>query len=154
MSQASRLAQIAEEHATIRATVLRIELELDRLLARPSEPGETWKLPELVQSFRKHLIKHFELEESGGLLGDAAAYFEDTVQDSVRERVAEHRHFEEALGRICDELDQHFVPGATVQGCFDGELRRLIQRLARHEAAENDLLRKALQRTDDDEQAP
>jgi hypothetical protein len=160
MKRTSRLRQIVAEHAAIRATIGQIELELDRMLARPTGPSGAagkagdWALPGLVRSFRAHLRRHFKLEEGGGLLGDAAAYFDPQAQREVGALIAEHRQFERAIDRICDEIDERIVPGATVHRCFDGELRKLIAHLARHEAAENALLHRVLGQASDDGRRP
>jgi Hemerythrin HHE cation binding domain len=153
MDDATRLQQILAEHATIRQTIFRIELELDRFRTRADEVrGKDWALPGLMRSFRTHLKRHFELEEGGGLLGDAAAYFDDEAQRRVEELVGEHRQLEHAIDHICDELDERIDPGETVQRCFDVEIRKLIGHLSRHEFTETALLNKVLGKTPDEGQ--
>lgn len=143
MPPISRLRRIAEEHEAIRAVLDDIDRELDKAPANPSDAG-TWILPGLARSLRDHLVKHFALEEAGGLLGDAAAYFPPWAQEAVSDLIDEHRRIEHAIGRICDEIDPYFVPSATVQECFRAELHKLVASLDRHEADENALLGKVL----------
>lgn len=147
-SWTTKRTEILREHEKIRAKVVEIRLELDRLLAHPAQPGEAWELPELVQDLRTQLTGHFELEENGGLLGADPAHYDSEMLREVDDLIAEHREFEREIDRVLIELDFGFVPVDTVQSCFDGDLRRLISAFARHEAAENILLAKLLSRTD------
>ena len=141
--------EIAKEHAAIHEVIRRIEQELDRLLAHPAELGGRWELPDLTKSCREHLMKHFQLEERGGLLGDEVLRCSPEVQRTVTELIKEHRDFERRISRIVEELDTGFVPSDTVQNCFDGELRSLIADLARHESVESELFLKTLRRESD-----
>ena len=139
-TEPSRVQEMAEEHAVIRTTMQRIHGALDRLLAYPARSGEEWELPALLRSFREHLKRHFEQEESRGLLGDAREYYDPGTQRQVETLVSEHRDFERRVTRILDEVDGGFVPPAIVQSCHDRELRKLLADLARHETVENALL--------------
>ena len=139
-TERSRIHKIAEEHAVIRATVQRIHAELDRLLAHPTQSGEEWELPALLRSFRKHLRRHFELEESGGLLGNSRDYYDPSTRRKVETLVSEHRDFERRVTRILDEVNGGIVPAAIVQSCHDRELRNLLADLTRHENVEIALL--------------
>jgi iron-sulfur cluster repair protein YtfE (RIC family) len=132
--------QIREEHAAIRGMIRGIEAELDRLRAHPAQLGDPWRLPELTGAFRERLERHFELEEGGGLLGDARQYYDERMQEQVHALIAEHRTFERRVERMVIEVGSRFVPPATVQACFDREFRKLVDDLSRHEAAENALL--------------
>jgi iron-sulfur cluster repair protein YtfE (RIC family) len=137
--QTSRIREIAEEHAAIGATMRRIRLELDRLLNDPAGPDDGWELPGLLNSFYEHLERHFALEESGGLIGDARQYYDPGMQRKVDALLADHREFRRRLRRILSEVDGGIVPNATVQACHDQELRRLLDDLVQHETVENSL---------------
>jgi hypothetical protein len=135
-----RIREIAREHAAIRAIIARIEEELDRLLDHPAPPGAPWELPALARTLAEHLERHFQLEESGGLLGAASGYYPPAAQVEAGQLIAEHRLFECRLTRICDELASIRDPAVVVQTCFDGEIRRLVDDMVRHEAREERLL--------------
>ncbi len=139
-TERSRIQEISEEHAVIRATMQRIHAALDRLLAHPARSGEEWELPALLRSFREHLRRHFELEESGGLMEDARDYYDPSTRHKVETLVSEHRDFERRVTRILDEVNGGIVPAAIVQSCHDRELRNLLADLTRHENVEIALL--------------
>lgn len=139
-AERSIIQEIAEEHAVIRATMRQIHAELDRLLAHPARSGGEWELPALLRSFREHLVRHFELEESGGLLGDAKGFYNTSTQRIVETLIAEHRDLKRRVTRILDEVSGGVVPGPIVQSCHDREIRKLLTDLTRHETVENALL--------------
>lgn len=138
----ARRLQILEEHETIRAAILELESRFDELIDNPAQAGEAWELPALVRSLLEAFKSHFEHEENGGLLGAGKECYDPEMLLVVEALIAEHREFERSLERILHELDFDFVPGETIQRCFDGELRKTISALAVHEATENALLEK------------
>ena len=133
----TRYQDIQKEHAAIRQTIARIQTELDRLPV-PQEGG--WPLPAMVGALRQRLKRHFELEESGGLLGSAIEYYDAVMQREARELIAEHRGFERDIDHVCAELDACDAPPAADQERIAGELRKLIAALGRHESVETSLL--------------
>jgi hypothetical protein len=135
-----RIREIAREHEAIRGIIARIEQELDQLLDHPAAPGDPWELPALARTLAERLARHFQLEESGGLLGAASRYYPAAAQVEAGQLTAEHRLFERRLTRICDELASIHDPAVVVQTCFDGEIRRLLDDMMRHEAREERLL--------------
>jgi hypothetical protein len=141
----SRSQEIAKEHAAIHAVMREIRVELDRLIAHPARPGDEWDLPELLRSFQGHLTRHFMLEESGGLLGDAALYYDPGTERAVHELIEEHREFERMVERVLTGLDSGLVPPVIVQQCFDRDMRKLLAGLARHEAVETSLLERLVE---------
>ncbi len=147
-SWTSKRREILEEHEEIRARILEIETELDRLLDHPAQPGESWELPGLVEALRDQFRRHFEHEESGGLLWADSECYDSEMLRLVADLIAQHREFEREIERILSEFDFSFVPGKTVQSCFDGDLRNLISEFAVHEAAENVLLDKLVARVE------
>lgn len=136
MSRRQPVHEILEEHRLLRQAIHRLEIDLDRLLDRPARPMETWELPGLVRGLRDGLRAHFELEERRGPLAQTSDAGDGRIANEMRALVAEHRAFERALERLEAELSCGFVPGGTVQRCFDGELRTLLSDLTRHEARE------------------
>jgi hemerythrin-like domain-containing protein len=141
--QKNRIREIAAEHLVIRETMRRIEQELDRLVDHPAPEGEEWKLPELVRLFRDHLRRHIQLEEQGGLLGEAVQYYDARSQEVAARLVAQHRGFERTIDQIIAEFEKAVdckVPAPTVQSCYDRDLRKLLTDLSSHEHAENGLL--------------
>jgi hypothetical protein len=143
-SWTSKRREILDEHERMHATILAIESELDDMLERPAQPGEAWQLARLVKELRDQFKRHFESEEQDGLLGAGADHYDFETMRDIGRLIVDHRKFQGAVERIIDELDCNFVPGKTVQSCFDGELRKLISRFAVHEAAEKALLDKLL----------
>ena len=142
-AQQNRIREIAAEHAVIRETMRRIEEELDRLVDQPAREGDDWELPELVRSFREHLARHFQLEEQGGLLGQAVQYYDERSKEAAAGFVSQHRGFERTIDQIIAEFEKAVdckVPAPTVQSCYDRDLRKLLTDLASHEHAENELL--------------
>jgi len=147
VDKAERIRRIHDEHAAVLDMTRRIQARLAALRegpeATPEARGEAKngrELPELVRELHLHLQRHFRLEETGGLLGDAVRAPDPGSARKVEELVAEHRAFERRLVRILAELDGGIPPPRTVRECFERELSGFFEDLARHERDENDLL--------------
>jgi hypothetical protein len=139
-----RRARIAREHELIHERLGRISQELDHVHRDPEVSSADWKLPALVRDLRKHMRRHFELEESGGLLGGAAQYYDPELSARVDELIAQHRDFERRLDRLLAELQLALRPAQIVRTCFDRDFAKFVELLRRHERAENELFRQLL----------
>ena len=147
-TRTTRARQLANEHFVIRQVMARIENQLARTEAEPSNGSLHWDLFALVCSFRDSLRRHFALEEAGGLLGDASQYYAERLRRTAQELVAQHRGFERRIERIRNQLDLGVhdaeLPPAAVAESYRAELRQLLADLSVHERSENKLLHEAL----------
>jgi iron-sulfur cluster repair protein YtfE (RIC family) len=136
-----RYRQVAREHALVRERIERIEALLDDLRRRPERASTDATLHKLVVDLRDHLRRHFALEESGGLLGDAVQYYDPGTGRKVEDLVAEHREFEQQLDALVATTER--VGAAEIEVArLDAEARALIESLRTHENAENDLVQR------------
>jgi iron-sulfur cluster repair protein YtfE (RIC family) len=137
---AELVQRIHEEHVAVARMTANIRRKLDELRDRPESSVQESDLPELVRELQRHLVRHFRLEETGGLLSDAVQAPHPGSLRKVEELVAQHRDFERRLARILAELDGGIAPPRTVRECFDRDLRGLFAELDQHEQLENDML--------------
>lgn len=134
-------AGLLEEHRALRETLAGLEQELSRMPT--PEAASSWceAVSLRLRMLRAHLRSHFAREESGGLIEEVQRSAPE--QQSVCERLL-HEHAE-----LLDTLDA-LVADATLRieplRWSDG-LRGLIQKLARHEEREDELLLRALDTT-------
>lgn len=137
-TQDERRVAIAREHAAVHRAIGEIESELDWLRDHPLGCGEPWDLKLVVESFREHLINHFQFEERDGPL-DVELLHDPFLASEAGALVAEHRildsRLQTALGHISDTAPHH----AHLE-LLDRELRRIIVDLRMHEAAETRLM--------------
>lgn len=137
---AERIQRIHDEHAAVRAMISNIRTKLLELRERSEPAGPKDDLPELVRELRRHLLRHFQLEETDGLLSDVVHAPHPGSLRKVELLVAQHRDLERRLARILAELDGGIAPPRAVRECFDRDLHGFFEDFARHEEAENDLL--------------
>jgi hypothetical protein len=90
---------------------------------------------------RAHLLSHFAQEEKGGLLEEIQRAAPEQ-QEACERLLREH-------GRLLDELDWLAMQAMLRLEPADlsAGLHRLLEKLARHEQREDDLLRQALDAT-------
>ncbi len=128
--------RVEEEHATLRTLMDNV---LDAFARPPSKEFADWKL-ELVwqlRDFRNVLVKHFDLEEDGGFMGDVIA---KAPQEKRRVDMleAEHGEFLDELDGITGEL-KRMADVSTLPSVRD-RLSGLVNKLHDHEASERDLM--------------
>ena len=137
-TQDERRAQVAREHAAIGRAIGEIEAELDWLRDHPLDCGEPWDLPLIVDSFREHLLKHFDFEEHGGPL-DVELLHDPFLASEATALVCDHGTLAKQLARVLEHLSPT-CPHRTQLGSLDRDLRTIISDLRLHEAAENRLM--------------
>lgn len=135
-SEGSAPQSLWTEHQALAASAERVELALRTLSIGGAGPATGPLAQDLLDEFRRRLLRHFQLEEQGGLLDGLVA-----AEPRFERRVAKLRsdHVEFRL-RVA-ELEAEVVDGgwAVVHARF------LVFRrdLAVHEQAENELLQRA-----------
>jgi iron-sulfur cluster repair protein YtfE (RIC family) len=137
---AEQVQRIHDEHVAVGEMSANIRGKLDELRVRPESSIQESDLPELVRELQQHLVRHFRLEETGGLLSDTIQAPHPGSLRRIEALVAQHRDFEQRLKRILAELDGGIAPPRTVRECFDRDLREFFADLRQHEQIENDLL--------------
>lgn len=133
-----RLARIEREHSAIRRAIGEIESELNWLRDHPLDCGERWDLPLIVDSFRTHLLKHFDYEEHDGPL-DVELLHDPFLASEATALVCEHRTLAEQLAHVLERLPAT-CPHRTQLESLDRDLRTIISDLRQHEATENRLM--------------
>lgn len=124
------------EHQALAASAERVELALRTLAVGGAGPATGPLAQVLLDEFRRRLLRHFELEEDGGLLEDLAAD-EPRFARPVAKLRSEHAAFRLRVA----ELEAEVVDGGwTVVHARFLAFRR---DLAVHERAENELLQRA-----------
>lgn len=128
--------RVEEEHATLRTLMDNLATTFAR---PPSGEFGDWKLDRVWQlrDFRNVLVKHFDLEEDGGFMGDVIA-----KAPQERRRVdmleAEHGEFLDELDGITGDL-KRMVDLSSLPSVRD-RLSGLVSKLHDHEASERDLM--------------
>jgi hypothetical protein len=135
-----RREAISREHAAIGRAIGEIESELDWLKEHPLECGEPWDLRVIVESFRDHLVHHFEFEEHDGPL-DVELLHDPYLASEAGALVAEHRVLRDRLEHVLDKLEPT-CPHRVQLEPLDRELRAVITDLRVHEATETRLMLK------------
>lgn len=133
--------QLDEEHRSVHVSMRWIWAEVLRQIDEEGRVRPGGPLLGPLRSFREHLLRHFRFEEDEGLLGDPPEDDADTAA-LVGRLVLEHRDFEGRLDRLVEELERDDRDGRRVLSLFADELRRLFNDLRRHEALEDELVRR------------
>ena len=115
-------AAILDEHARIRSILHRLEAD-----------DASYRLPELIRELVELLTAHFAREESTTLVADRPDRFARFAR-ALERLTADH---EEILSGLRALLEH---PPASPS---DEALRRVLTKLARHEAAETEILQRA-----------
>lgn len=131
-------AGLLEEHRALRETLAGLEQELARMPTPQAASSWCEAVSLHLRMLRAHLRSHFTREEKGGLLEEVRRSAPE--QEAVCERLL-HGHAE-----LLGELDTLVTEAAL---CIEpvrwrGRLRELLQKLARHEEREDELLLRAL----------
>jgi len=128
--------RVEEEHVTLR---LLMKSVTDSFARPPGGDITDWKLNLVweLRDFRNALVKHFDLEEDGGFMGDVVATAPHEKR-RVDQCEREHAEFLKEIDDITAELKRMIDPSA-VQGVRE-RLDKLIEKLHDHEALECELL--------------
>jgi len=128
--------QIVREHAAICRAIDDLRGELDRLRGEPGGEHEVGKLCGMLCMFDHHLRRHFELEEEGDFLGEAAR-LDPAEQRTVERLVTEHRALEKQLSALVDAAERAREGRSGLSDAFVDGLSELLTRLVEHESSEN-----------------
>ena len=137
-TKADLARMVAEEHASMRRSIETIRHELERLQREGGIERGSGRLPSLLGDFRDHLRRHFELEETDGLLGEEAN--DPGTQRIIERLLAEHRDLEQRVDRLVDEARRAEARDAGLSAAFAEELHDVLVFLFRHEQMENRLV--------------
>ena len=134
-------AGLLEEHRALRETLAGLEQELSRMPS--AEAASAWceAVSLRLRMLRAHLRSHFAREESGSLI--------EEVQRSAPEQQAACERLLHEHAELLGKLDG-LVADATLRiepPRWSEGLRELLQKLARHEEREDELLLRALDTT-------
>jgi len=120
---------------------LRVTLDWDAPVV--SLPRKLSSLQFTMKSFRRHLERVMTIEEEGGYL-DEVAEAKPNLQNRIESLIADHDRFRQRIGQIVPQLDGLSEWAEAEFGGVCVEIRRLLNDVDRHDAAEIDLLQESL----------
>jgi hemerythrin len=127
-------AEILRQHRELLAEAA----QLERMATGAREEADRDLLRGALNSLRRGLVRHFELEESDGYLKPVT-----DKRPTLSVRVAELRQQHDTILRGVERLDESMRSGANLDD-VRGALFRVLQSLRQHESEEGELLQKTL----------
>mgnify|MGYP005835663469 CR=1 FL=1 len=134
--------QIWFDHENIKIVLEKLRKQLTPFAQNTS--FAEWKMDYLhhIFEFKQQLQKHFTLEEEGGFTNNINPITPEDLQIAKRLE-SEHDQIMELIKFITNELNQIKKPSVKKLESIKKWVDNLIQRIERHENAEDQLLRKA-----------
>jgi hemerythrin-like domain-containing protein len=134
--------QILREHEVVREIIRQLEMMLEEGLVLGPDAHWGGRLHDELLAFRRHLQRHFALEEAGGFMLDVVA-----LMPQAAERVEQLRHEHGQILAAVDELISRSnsltwgVSSSFVE--FHHRVLEVLSVLKHHEAVENRLIQRA-----------
>lgn len=132
----SKPLRLDEEHEAVRNAQRWIGVELAQYRGGQQSRKHGEVLQGSLESFRRHLRHHFELEEGEGGPLRVAPEQAGNRADKLRGLVAQHREFERRLDEIVALVEGANLAGTPAPDRLDELLGSLTADMGRHEAME------------------
>lgn len=120
---------------------LRVTLDWDAPVV--SLPRKLSSLQFTMKSFRRHLERVMTLEEEGGYLEEVAEA-KPNLQNRIESLIADHYRFRQRIREIVPQLDRLSEWQEAEFGELCSKIRRLLNDVDRHDAAEINLLQESM----------
>jgi hemerythrin-like domain-containing protein len=133
--------EILQEHEVVREIVRRLELALEEGEFVGAEPDWGRRLYYELLAFHRHLLRHFELEETGGFMQEVVTLRPQAAEQVERLR-QEHDQILKAVDELISNSDLLASGVSTSLMEFHGRFSQLLSLIKRHEAEENELIQR------------
>ena len=130
------------EHRQIEGLVRRLEQNLDALSAHEPDVPDMAHVEEQLVQLEKFLTGHFQREEEGGFLDDAAVAAPSCAGEAGH-LLQEHSQLLTRVRELGDLARQQSVATQADWQSFAAALRNALRQLGSHEQRENELLHRA-----------
>ena len=138
--------ELIREHEVVKAVIRQLEMLVEESGFVQQEPEWDRRLYDELLSFRRHLQRHFYLEEEDGFMVDVVALMPQ-ASDQVEELCRQHS---EILSTV-DELIRkclHLASGTSIQLTeFRNRVLQVLSSLRDHETEENQLVQQVFHRS-------
>jgi len=135
--------EILREHEVVREIIRQLELLVEEGGFVEQEPEWSRRLSNELAAFRRHLQRHFALEEEGGFMLDVV-----TLMPHASEQVEKLRQEHDEILRAVDELIRDaglLVSGSSLMAMeFRDRVLQVLSTIRRHETEENELIQRVL----------
>jgi hemerythrin-like domain-containing protein len=138
-----RLAdELLREHEVVREITRQLELLVEEggLVGQDSDWAK--RLCDELSSFRRHLQRHFALEEEGGFMLEVVALLPQT-SEQVEELRQEHGEILRAINELIHDSNMMAYGVGLSKAEFRRSISRVISIIRHHEAEENQLIQRA-----------
>lgn len=133
--------EILREHEIVRALLNDVCALLDQGHEQHDNPEWNWRLCDKLWQFRRHLLRHFVLEETGGFLEDVVLRW-PPAEEQVKKLRQDHVRILRGVDDLINASDLQASGWGTSFADFRQRCQSLLALIQRHETEENELIQK------------
>ncbi len=140
MTHASVTAQeILREHEVVRSLLNELRTLLAEGQRRSTDPQWNGRLCEKLWQFRRHLLRHFVLEETGGFMDDVVMRW-PPAEEKVKKLRQDHVRILWSVDDLINASDLQASGGRAAFADFRRRCESLFTLIHQHETEENELI--------------
>lgn len=133
--------EILREHEVVRSLLSQLRVLLDEGEEHHNNPDWNWRLCDKLWQFRRHLLRHFMLEETGGFMEDVLLRW-PSAEEQVKKLRQDHVRILWTVDDLINASDLQATGWGSSFADFRQRCQSLFALIQRHETEENELIQK------------